>query len=315
MTVSVVFAIAGVIALLFGIIGGGIKAKEIEIPNLSPKVRVITIIVGLALIGITAWLENNKVSEQASTSPPLAPSTINAPPVIEVTATEDSAPNNIPTVTATPVPTISSSDKLYSTLNEAKTWNLVLQESFDDNNNNWSLRKDDDDKKIENMQINAGVFQWGLKVKGSARYELEIAPLSSYSNFYLSAKVRRIGDPANEQGRNQAIWGLIFRRQGGDFYALHLNDLQEYSLLLHNGDGWTDLVGRTQSSLVNINKSNELAVVLDGPEISFYINGVPIKTIIDNNLSEGNIGFYASLNYPDEDVKFEFDDVELRVKP
>lgn len=59
MTVSAVFAIAGVLALLFGIVGGGIKAKEIEIPQLPIAVRIIIIIAGLILIGTTIWLENN----------------------------------------------------------------------------------------------------------------------------------------------------------------------------------------------------------------------------------------------------------------
>lgn len=60
MTVSVVFAIAGVMALLFGIIGGGVKVKEIEVPMLPMRVRIFTIIIGVALIGFTIWQEYDK---------------------------------------------------------------------------------------------------------------------------------------------------------------------------------------------------------------------------------------------------------------
>jgi hypothetical protein len=67
MTVSVVFAIAGVIAILFGIVGGGIKAKEIEIPSLPTKVRIVTTTMGVILISITLWLESNNNAQISPT--------------------------------------------------------------------------------------------------------------------------------------------------------------------------------------------------------------------------------------------------------
>jgi hypothetical protein len=79
MTVSVVFAIAGVIAILFGIIGGGIKVKEIEVPLLSTRVRIITVIIGLVLIGFTLWEEN-----YTSTSAQVKPTPTSAQVVITI---------------------------------------------------------------------------------------------------------------------------------------------------------------------------------------------------------------------------------------
>ncbi|MFH2038409.1 MAG: hypothetical protein ABIJ65_03135 [Chloroflexota bacterium] len=62
MTVSGILAVAGVIALISAIIGGGIKAKEIEVPHLPPLVRIITSILGLVLLGAALWLETIKLS-------------------------------------------------------------------------------------------------------------------------------------------------------------------------------------------------------------------------------------------------------------
>jgi len=56
MTVPVVLAIAGVVSLLVGVLGGGIKAKEIEIPTVPPIARVISSVLGLILIGFAIWL-------------------------------------------------------------------------------------------------------------------------------------------------------------------------------------------------------------------------------------------------------------------
>lgn len=55
MTVPVVFAIAGVVALFLSI-WGGIKAKEIVIPPPPPKARVIVGLLGFVFIGVSIWL-------------------------------------------------------------------------------------------------------------------------------------------------------------------------------------------------------------------------------------------------------------------
>lgn len=320
MTVSVVFAIAGVIALLFGIIGGGIKAKEVEIPLLPINARVFTITVGLILLGITIWLESNKSLSNEPPNSSLSATILS--PTVYLTSTLTNTPYPINTSTpaltqtseSTRAPTSSALEIQYSKLYQAKTWPLILQESFDNNDNQWDMWNIDDADKKETMQIENGVFQWGLQLRKPDTWYWEIAPLTSFSNFYYSVKVRRIGKP-NEEQVNQAIWGIIFRRQGNDLYAFLLNDLHEYYLSLNSDGSWIDLVGQTKSSFVNSDKSNELAVIADGTEITLFINGTPIKTINDKTLLDGNVGFYAGLIYPDDEVKFEFDDFELRQKP
>ena len=53
--IAVIAAIGG-IALLIGIFGGGIKAKEVEIPLLPASVRILSGITGITLLGIAIWL-------------------------------------------------------------------------------------------------------------------------------------------------------------------------------------------------------------------------------------------------------------------
>lgn len=326
MTVSVVFAIAGVIALLFGIVGGGIKAKEVEIPFLNSTARIITVVVGLVLIGITVWLESGKNLPVESgviqeTLPPSATNeSIHSQTVVD-NSTLTISPTDLPAIMPTSAPTLPSTDegveKSFAKLAEAKSWPLVLQDPFDNNDSNWNLWNVDDDQKTETMKIENGVFNWGVTAKQTNVWYYEIAPLSSYSNFYASVKIKRNGFPP--EGRNdQANWGLIFRRQGFSFYDFQLNDLQEYSLWLRDdrrATPWTALVGTTKSVLINPGKSNELAIIVDGAEMTLFINGTPVETINDGTFSEGNVGFYVELNYPSSEVMFEFDDFELRQKP
>jgi hypothetical protein len=56
MTLPIVLAIAGSIALLIGLFGGGVKAKEIEVPRISAASRIFSILSGVAMIGIAIWL-------------------------------------------------------------------------------------------------------------------------------------------------------------------------------------------------------------------------------------------------------------------
>lgn len=56
MTLPIVLAIAGSVALLVGLFGGGVKAKEIEVPKISPASRILSILMGVAMIGVATWL-------------------------------------------------------------------------------------------------------------------------------------------------------------------------------------------------------------------------------------------------------------------
>jgi hypothetical protein len=56
MTVPVVLAVAGVIALLAGILGGGIKMRDLEIPSMPKTVRIPVCIIGAILVGIAILL-------------------------------------------------------------------------------------------------------------------------------------------------------------------------------------------------------------------------------------------------------------------
>jgi hypothetical protein len=56
MTLPVILAIAGSVALLVGLFGGGVKAKEIEVPKISAASRMFSILSGMAMIGVAVWL-------------------------------------------------------------------------------------------------------------------------------------------------------------------------------------------------------------------------------------------------------------------
>ena len=75
MNVPTVIAVVGGIALLIGIFGGGVKAKEIEIPLINARIRVFSTITGVILI-ITAALLSSPELLNAFTPAPKDPTEI-----------------------------------------------------------------------------------------------------------------------------------------------------------------------------------------------------------------------------------------------
>lgn len=75
MEVPVVFAIAGVVALLVSVLGGGIKIKEVEIPSMPPIARIVVGIVGLGLISASVWLSSFTPNNEQQTTVAGVPAT------------------------------------------------------------------------------------------------------------------------------------------------------------------------------------------------------------------------------------------------
>ena len=309
MSVSVVFAVAGCLALLFGIVGGGIKARELEVPSLSGRARFISSIIGIVLLGLAiSPLARDVGTPTAKTNAqPNSPASAGAPamPVDAAAVTPAGASVQAATETA--------SGKAAAKLYAAKTWNLVLADSFDGNKAEWPMWNADDAQKTETMQIASGVLKWGLQLKTPDHYYVEGAPLASYSDFLVSVSIRRLNaDPTI----NQANSGIYFRAHGFDAYFFKINDLSQYYIGINQDAAWKDLVGWTRSPLIAANQPNVLTVVADGQDLYFYINGTPVETVNDATFSGGNLGLTAGLNSLAADAtQFQFDDFELRAKP
>ena len=76
MTIQVVLAIAGCFALLVGIFGGGVQAKEVTVPKISTLTRITSSIIGVILIGIAIWLyTSNSFTSQPQTELQINPQT------------------------------------------------------------------------------------------------------------------------------------------------------------------------------------------------------------------------------------------------
>jgi hypothetical protein len=99
MTLPVILAIAGCAALLVGLFGGGVKAKELEVPKISFLPRILSFITGMVLIGISIWIPQTPSTEIPPTEVP--PTEV---PPTEIPPTEI-PPTEIPPTEVPPTPT------------------------------------------------------------------------------------------------------------------------------------------------------------------------------------------------------------------
>ena len=277
MSASVVFAIAGVIALLFGIVGGGIKAKEIEIPKLPVNVRIATIIIGVVLIGFTFWLEMNNKNPVAQISDATQNTTVDSPEIL--------------------APKI---------LSEAKTWEPITNTDF--SSNNWIKESLDDESWKGNEKITSeGTYLVTLNnVSDSLDNGFWIIPtLEQVSDFYLSVDAKFVA------GRSNNSYGLIFRSNGFDAPAYVFRIFgQSYDVQIYDGN-WKDLSGETPSPYLLPDNFNHLTVIGKGAEFYFYINDNFAHHITDSQIKRGNVGFRISVHQGIEQI-IEFDNFELR---
>jgi len=111
LTLQIILAIAGCIALLIGLFGGGVKAKEIEIPKMRAGSRILSSLVGITLIGtaiLYPWPP--QTAEPSTTTPvlreePASPAVRELPPPPLPTELPTEAPTEVPTTTPINTPT------------------------------------------------------------------------------------------------------------------------------------------------------------------------------------------------------------------
>jgi hypothetical protein len=102
LTLQIVLAIAGCIALLVGLFGGGVKAKEVEVPKISALARIFSSLVGIILIGVAIQLPDLSRQEAQPTSTPNS----STQPVPDQIAINPMLPTKIdtPDQTSNPIP-------------------------------------------------------------------------------------------------------------------------------------------------------------------------------------------------------------------
>jgi hypothetical protein len=280
MTVSVVFAIAGVIALLFGIVGGGIKAKEIEIPLLPVRARLITIFVGAMLIGFTIWLESNQTIPTTPTS------------TIAATSTSPSDTTS-PLATSQVLPTVSQ--------------RIIFEEDFSANDKGWTEGVfSDNHADMKNEFIN-GRLRRTVTSKGDM-IERTWLPNVTLQDFKLTFDAIVVDAP--EDG--VICIGVRRSPDNDNFYHIYFGVNGIYGVnLVKDGDSTTIYEAKLPNDItIKEGDQNSITIEIQGSLIAISVNDKILTTIDNSGLTQpGKIGLGIGLDNANETMIVEFDNL------
>jgi hypothetical protein len=274
--------VIGGIALLFLGLVGGISGK-IQVPRERQKLAAI---IGGVLIAIGIIL--HLVSGSAPSSEDAGVPSGTSPP-------EDLELGSDPTVL----------------LEEAREWSLIFQDRFDTNATGWEVGDGpESDLARDHREVSNGQYIWEMEGFDDEVWGWYTPPIDPIDDFYFSVKVEHI-----ENAGSGAAYGVVFRREGRNFYTFRITDNQDFRVRRRYEDGWIDLIGWTQSASVRPGDVNRLTVIGQGGDFRFYINDHFVGEARDELLSRGNVGVTIALANAGDADTFAFDDFEVRGAP
>ena len=185
-------------------------------------------------------------------------------------------------------------------------WAINIYDLFDSNQNSWPTRYDFPSScGNENLNIQSGRLVWNLQ--GAANcFVYELPETGAFSDFSYFVDVQRLSGSANSD------YGIVYRQKGALCYFFGiLDNSQEYGFLVHQQDGWKNLINWKSSSLIRPGAVNRIGVVASGAEFQLFINATMVATYSDDTLSIGAVGIGAEPHLSGTQLQLAYDNFEL----
>ena len=169
----------------------------------------------------------------------------------------------------------------------------------------WPTGEYDNDLGTLQLEIADGVYRW--HVGSWANLHRSLANQAVVKDFVLSVDAR-LAD-----GSHETSYGLAFRvLDSSNYYFFTLSEARGFALFRKYQGKWTGLTEWQDTFSIRPGARNRIAMVAVGPEFTFYINDQLVDTIVDNTLAKGRVGLAIDVYEADQQVVFEFDNLELR---
>ena len=220
------------------------------------------------------------------------------------TATETATPTQ--TATTTPTPTLTPTPMPSPTVTPV-AWDVNINEDFSSNSNGWPVGNHFYPSGGSTVSIKNGKLELMLGSVTNLFYG-GYPDWPALSDFDISMDVQRV------TGTTTGDYGIYARINGSDnsFYYFGINDAtQEFAFFIHKNDAFTPILDWTFNPIIGTGKINNLAINARGSHFVLSINGVEVGQAQDATLSNGNIGILAELNYPDDNITIECDNLVL----
>ncbi len=190
-----------------------------------------------------------------------------------------------------------------------KGWKEVMHDNFNSNKYDWSLGKDTDAYADTDLRIEDGLLRFDIEANQGVFY-YEYPGNKALTDFYLASEVRKVDGPRD------AKYGLVFRINNDQLLFFAIQDSGRVYINARDVEGnWRDeplFLGH--SDLINVDKSNELAIFGRGSHYIFCINQYIAGQIDSADYPMGKFGLGVSLKNGGDKATFEFDDFIIYMK-
>jgi hypothetical protein len=193
-------------------------------------------------------------------------------------------------------------------------WDRVYRDSFINNANEWPEGLDVEDYGTVEQQIEDGYYRWSALSDGEQPAWwawMRYGGYAKYADYYYAADARKVN------GRDECNgYGLVFRLvDNKNFYSFIISDVGMYTVELSvDYDDYT-IIPWTDTDSIRPGQNNHLAVLVEGADMSFFINDELVDQAHDDTLSTGTIGLTLSLYDHGCSAEIEFDTVEVYAPP
>ncbi|MCD6401798.1 MAG: hypothetical protein J7L73_07700 [Anaerolineales bacterium] len=191
-------------------------------------------------------------------------------------------------------------------LREAESWELVIDETFDENTLDWYEGDVDDEYVSMTLSIDNGNYLWdGVAKQG---FVWRVWPESDdYTDFYLSVDAQNLGENSDAQV------GLIFSQTEDQYYLFDARDDGSFEVYKSENGEWTDLISLTTSAAIRPDTANKLSVISQDGWFTFFINDQWVGEEINENPLGGQVGVAIGVSNEGETATIAFDNFVLRV--
>lgn len=278
-------------------------------PILWAALGLLAMCCGVAVAAALFWLRPNPQALIAHYFPS-ATATASATPTRTPTPLPTATPSSTPTPNFTATAEVLQVTETVvafeaTATNAADTWEIVLTDTFDSNKNKWLNETVDDEFAKVDYRVTDGKYRWDATAHKSFIGWVR-ANTKAVGDFHLSVEARQVS------GSEYADYGIVFREDNnGNFYYFGINAMGQYILYEYYGE-WITLIEWTETDLIRAGESNRIALIAEGPQFTFFINGRYLTSITDEHIPNGRVALAIEISEADDQALFEFDNFELR---
>jgi len=207
---------------------------------------------------------------------------------------------------ATEIQLTATVQAVQSLLQAADDWELVLPGDFDQASAAWVTGEDSNEYGSSKWTIALGKLIWeATAIQGMVWWSIPDMP--PVSDFYLSVDTRQINAPPD------SLVGLTFRVTEDEegYYLFQVDAGGNFAVYQLEDNQWLSLLPWRPAPEYLPGQANQLAVLGQGAQFYFFINGDMVAEVYDENLAAGATGLAIGLNNPGDAGTWEFENFEV----